>query len=97
MINTYQLSGSETYRLMIYFAHSTLNIYSKTIVCNENMSINDFRNVNNDVIKRVYDEAKNLFNYELSYDQISRAIRVYFISRFNPKSVYETDVYQINE
>ena len=90
-----QTNLSEMYRLMIYFAHSTLVIYSKTIKCKENMSINDFRNQNRDVIKRVSDEAKGIFNYELSYEQINRAIHVYFITKFNPSSVLDTATFEV--
>ena len=59
------------------------------------MSINDFRNANETVIKRVFDEAKSMFNYELSYEQMSRAIRVYFITQFNPSSVSETETFEV--
>jgi hypothetical protein len=70
-------------------------IYSKTINCNQSMSINDFRNNNEAVIKRVYDEAKSIFNYELTHEQISRAINVYFITKFNPSSVLETKTFEV--
>lgn len=95
MEKTYHTNTSEMYRLMIYFAHSTMCIYQKTIVCNSKMSINDFRNQNELVIKRVYDEALSIFNYELSYEQMNRAIAVYFQSKLNPTSVLESDVYKI--
>lgn len=90
-----QTDLSEMYRLMIYFAHSTLMIYSKGINCNPSMSVNDFRNANEVVIKRVFDEAKSIFNYELSYEQMSRAIHVYLITKFNPSSVFETKIFEV--
>lgn len=92
-----QTNLSEMYRLMIYFAHSTLCIYSKTIICNKNMSINDFRNSNEAVCKRVFDEARTIFNYELSYEQMSRAINVYFITQFNPESVLNTKTFKMKK
>lgn len=91
-----QTDLSEMYRLMIYFAHSTLMIYSKTIKCEKNMSINDFRNENEAVIARVSSEAISIFSYELSYEQITRAIHVYFITKFNPSSVLDRDVFEVN-
>lgn len=93
----FQTPLSETYRLMIYFAHSTMTIYSKTIKCEQSMSVNDFRNANEKVVKRVFDECKSIFNYELSYEQMSRAILVYFACKFRPQSVDEAEVFQISE
>jgi hypothetical protein len=90
-----QTDLSEMYRLMIYFAHSTLCIYSKTINCKQSMSINDFINSNEAVCKRVFKEAKSIFNYELSYDQMNCAINVYFITHFNPSSVLETETFEV--
>ena len=49
--------ASMTYRLMIYFAHSTLVIYSKTIVSTDKMTVYEFMEENKDVIKRVFDEG----------------------------------------
>lgn len=94
MKQVYQTDSSEMYRLMIYFAHSTLNIYSKTINCKLSMSINDFRNANDSIIRRVFDEAKSIFNYELSYEQMTRAINVYFTTEFNPSSL-ETETFDV--
>jgi hypothetical protein len=87
---------NEMNKLMIYFAHSTLCIYSKTIKCEHSMSINDFRNQNETIIKRVYEEAKSIFNYELSSEQISKATHAYFISKFNPIDVLELKSVDIN-
>lgn len=60
------------------------------------MSISDFKRENRDVIKRVYDEAISIFNYELSTIQMVSAIQVYFNTKFKPSSVEETEVYTIN-
>lgn len=85
------------YRAMIYFAHSTLVIYSKTITSNSEMSIQQFRDENKDVIQRVFDEGISIFNYELSHEQISRAISVYLMATYSPTSVYEKAIYQLTE
>ena len=87
---------SEQYRLMIYFAHTTLCIYSKTIKCEREMTFAEFREENHAVIERVYQEAITIFNYELSYNQMQAAINVYFQTKFLPISVEETEVYTLN-
>lgn len=85
---------SDRYKLMIYFAHSTFVIYEKTIISEPTTTVWGFREKNGDVIKRVFDEGISIFNYELSYEQMSRAIEVYLKSKYNPSSVYETEVYK---
>jgi len=45
---------SDNYKLMIYFAHSTLVMYSKTIISHDKMSAGDFMEQNKDVVKRVF-------------------------------------------
>jgi hypothetical protein len=86
---------SDNYRLMIYFAHSTMVIYEKTIESNSNMTIGEFRGKNKDVVKRVFDEGLSIFNYELSWNQIDAAIAVYLKAKHNPQSVYEQPVYEL--
>jgi len=93
--NSFKLSSK--YRLMIYFAHSTMVLYQKTIVSNENMNLSEFMLENKDVIQRVFDEALSIFEYELSYGQLEAASRVYLIGKYKPSSVYETEVYQISK
>ncbi len=83
------------YRAMICFAHSTLVIYSKSIISEPDMSIKEFRNKNEAVIKRVFDEGLTIFNYELSWLQIDKAINVYLFAKYKPTSVFETEVYTL--
>jgi hypothetical protein len=85
---------SEKYRLMIYFAHSTMVMYSKTIETREDMTVGEFMKVNKDVTKRVFDEALSVFNYELSHEQMSRACYVYLHSIYKAQSVYDTEVFE---
>ncbi len=84
---------SKRYRLMIYFAHSTLVMYSKTIVSHEKMSAGEFMDVNSDVVKRVFDEGLSIMEYELSHNQIAKACLVYLQSKHFPTSVYKTEVF----
>ena len=89
-------SFSDKYKLMIYFAHSTLVIYSKSIVCDSKTTVEEFKAQNKDVIKRVFDEGLSIFNYELSAEQMDRAIIVYGKSLFTPLDVTKTEVYNPN-
>ena len=87
---------SSQYRLMIYFAHSTMVMYAKTIVSNEKMTTGEFMEQNKDVIKRVFDEGLSIMKYELSHHQLERASLVYLESKYYPSSVYEKDVYRLS-
>ncbi len=79
---------------MIYFAHSTIIIYGKTIIDKKEMTIKEFREQNKEVVQRIFDEGLSIFNYELSYDQVSKAIAVYLKSKYDPSSVFERKIYQ---
>jgi hypothetical protein len=71
---------SPQYRLMSYFAVATMHFYRKDIVALEpGETLGSFADKNKKVIDRVIQEAKNLFNYELSHEQVGRAIEVYVI------------------
>ena len=65
------MDSSQIYRMMIYFAHSTIIIYGKTIIDKKEMTIKEFREQNKEVVQRIFDEGLSIFNYELSYDQVS--------------------------
>jgi len=95
-IDVISSNTSRQYRLMIYFAHSTMIMYAKTIVSHEKMSAGEFMKQNKDVIKRVFDEGLSIMEYELSHQQLERASLVYLQSKYFPLSVYETDVYQLS-
>ena len=84
---------TKKYRLMIYFAHSTLVMYSKDIVSHENMSVSEFMKQNKDMTKRVFDEGLSIMKYELSHEQMSRACLVYLQAKHFPSSVKETEAY----
>lgn len=85
---------SENYRLMIYFAHSTMVMYSGSIVDNKKMNVADFRKQNELVCKRVFDEGLSIFNYELSDEQMNRASYVYLSSKYRPQSVENSKPYK---
>jgi len=82
------------YRLMTYFCHSTMVIYESDIICECNMSIPDFRDKNKDVIKRVFDEGLSIMNYEISHNQMDRAILTYLHVKYKPQSTKNTKPYQ---
>ena len=81
---------------MIYFAHSTLVMYSKTIISNDKMSVGKFMTQNKDIVKRVFDEGLSIMEYELSINQMEKACLVYLQSKHFPSSVKETEVYQLS-
>lgn len=63
---------------MICFAVATLYFYRDDIVpAKEGETCEDFRRKNKRVLRRVFQEALNLHAYELSYEQMSRAIVAY--------------------
>ena len=83
------------YRAMIYFAHSTMMIYDKDIKSSKEMTIGEFREQNPELVQRVFDEGLSILNYELSWTQVDRAIHVYLISKYNPSSVHERPVFNL--
>jgi hypothetical protein len=83
------------YRAMIYFAHTTMMIYGKTIKSHEKMTVGEFMDENKDVIKRVFDEGFSIMNYELSHYQMGAASAVYLQTKHFPLSVYEIEIYQL--
>lgn len=87
---------SREYRLMICFAHSTFLIYSKVIISHKNTTVGDFRHDNKALVKRVFDEGLSIMNYEISEEQMNRAIVVYLRAKYNPSSVHETEIYQLD-
>jgi hypothetical protein len=88
---------TKKYRLMIYFAHSTLVMYSKDIVSHDKMSVGEFMEQNKDITKRVFDEGLSIMEYELSHNQISKACLVYLQSKYFPSSVKDTKVYSLKK
>lgn len=74
---------SNKYRAMIYFAVATMHFYREDLAAPPAGGIiedyEDFAKNNSDVMKRVFDEALRYFHYELSHEQMSRAVRAYLM------------------
>ena len=87
---------STKYRLMIYFAHSTMVLYSKTLVSHEQMNPEEFYNANEKVMQRVFDEGINIMAYELSHNQMMKACYFYLSSKYYPQSVDETEAFVLD-
>lgn len=69
---------SEQYRLMVYFAIATIHFYrDDLVILDKKATIEEIVSANSKLIKRVNEEAQNLFNYELSHEQICRAFYSY--------------------
>lgn len=79
---------------MIYFAHSTLVMYSKTIKSHDKMSVGEFMEQNKDEIKRVFDEGISIMEYELSHNQMQKACLVYLQAKYFPSSINEVGVFK---
>jgi hypothetical protein len=78
---------------MIYFAHSTMLLYDKSIVSRDDMTPEEFYYENTEVMKRVFDEGMNIMEYELSYNQMMKACYTYLCGKYRPQSVHETEAY----
>lgn len=85
------------YRLMIYFAHSTMMLYDLNVISNKDMSVEDFMQQNKVLMTRVFQEGLNIFNYELSNLQLSKASYCYLRSKYYPQDVLTTQAYQLKE
>ena len=86
---------SGDYRAMIYVATATIHLYSKGLKINKEMTVADFRDNNPELMERVFEETKELFNYLISHEQMSRACYAYMAGKLNPQSVFDTDVYKV--
>ncbi len=70
--------SSWNYRAAIYFAVATMHFYRddvQPLVSGE--TLGDFAARNDSVVKRVCREAEHYLHYELSHEQIGRAIQAY--------------------
>jgi hypothetical protein len=83
---------TEKYRLMIYFAVATLHLYRKSVCDNPNDDMLVFKRKNTDVILRVCQEARGTFGYELSAEQMDRAIGAF---RAPAQSIHETEAFEL--
>lgn len=90
-------SMTKVYRLMIYFAHSTMVIYDKTITTSPLMTPAEMYNENKAVMTRVFDEGMNIMFYELSHRQMIIACSVYLRSKYHPQSVKEIPAYTLKD
>lgn len=84
---------SRLYRLMIYFAHSTMMIYDADMESDGNTTPEELYEGNKSIMDRVFEEGKNIMNYELSYGQMIKACHTYLSAKYRPLSVYETEPY----
>lgn len=81
---------SKEYRLMIYFVVSALYFYRQDL--KYGISVETFRELNAQVIKRVSDESLSLFDYKLHPEQIDRGIKAYLTSTLHYQSVKTTEI-----
>lgn len=70
---------SPQYSLMIYFAVASFHFYRDEIRP-AGSTLGDWAEQNKQVIDRVVKEAREMFNYELSHQQIGQAVAAYLCS-----------------
>ena len=87
---------SDTYTQMIYVAVATMHLYSKNITVSHGMTVEQFRENYPKLCKRVFDEVLSVYKYELSYEQMRRAVYAYMSGIIVPQDVDETQVYVPN-
>lgn len=78
MTHTISLTTEEFDTLIAHYAHSLM--IARDIRCDNSMSVNDFRNRNERTLNSIRQECFKAFGHELTYDQISAAIKIYFSS-----------------
>lgn len=70
--------GEWRYRAAIYFAVATLHFYREELLpLSPQQTLGDFADANRKVIDRVCEEALEYLRYELSHEQIGRALKAY--------------------
>ena len=77
---------SRLYRLMIYFAHSTLVMYEKDLKSDSEMTVEQFRDKNEHIIQTVFKEGLKYMNYELSINQMDIACVIYLKCKYRNKT-----------
>ena len=75
---------TESYKLMIHVAHSLMVMYSADVVANDKMTVAEFRDKNPGLCEFVFSECIKQYRYELSHEQVSRAILVFLQAKYYP-------------
>lgn len=90
-----QTKLSLQYRLMIYATVAIIHFHSKNINIIRGMSVYMFREMNPALVDRTLCEIKEQFNYELSSEQVNRAIHAYLIGEERPLSPTHKTPYMV--
>ena len=69
------METNNEYKLMSYFVVGTLHFYRNDII--ESETVGEFRTNNPKLIQTIFEDGKKYFNYELSFNQISKGILAY--------------------
>jgi len=90
--------NTEKYRLMIYFIVATIQLYEASVIMpkDEQISVDDFIKNNRDLMNRVFDEAINCFNYEISSHQLEKGVYAWMSSKYNPQFITDKEAYNPN-
>lgn len=83
---------------MVYFIVATLMMYEGDMKWDEKIiSPGEFERRNPNHIQRVFEECRNVFNYELSFNQMMMGVSAYMKAKLRPQKVSETEPYNPNE
>lgn len=86
---------TEKYNPMVYFVYTTIHIYSRDVIlvgdgADKKKDIDNFLDVNHEVVDRVKAEAVSMFGYELSDRQMTLGISYYLDGKYAPQSTKNT-------
>jgi len=71
------------YKTMIYAATASFFMCSKHLEFDPNITVQEFRDKNPELIKEVFKDVLDNLEYELSYNQMSTAILAFLQTVFN--------------
>lgn len=72
---------------MIHVAHSLMVMYSADLVANDKMTVAEFSYKNPGLCEFVFSECIKQYRYELSHEQVSRAILVFLQAKYYPSTL----------
>ncbi len=70
----------EIYKQMIISASAYIDAYSGNLKIVQGMTIQEFREAHPKIIDRAFNKVISVHEYELSYEQMNRAIHIYMSS-----------------
>ena len=74
---------TDTYKLLIYYVHSELELIKNNLEVDENTTVENFqhRQVNKNICTQIFKATLDFFNYELSHNQMCNGINRFLNSQ----------------